>query len=69
MATYCLCILFIPILPLAAYRVRQSGGNSYQFMLVGALVPGGPAQVNVQWLIDHGYLRRCPPMPLQPYAC
>jgi hypothetical protein len=30
-ATYCLCLLFIPVLPLTAYRVRDAGDNRYQF--------------------------------------
>jgi hypothetical protein len=30
--TYCLSALWIPILPLAAYRVRQVEGNRYQFL-------------------------------------
>jgi hypothetical protein len=38
-ATYCLCILWIPILPLTAYRVRQSGDGSYQFLAREALSP------------------------------
>ncbi|MGF1469155.1 MAG: hypothetical protein ACFCGT_23775 [Sandaracinaceae bacterium] len=31
-ATYCLCFLFIPILPLKAYRVISQGGGSYLFL-------------------------------------
>ena len=30
-ATYCLCVLFIPVLPLTAYRVRDAGDSRYQF--------------------------------------
>jgi hypothetical protein len=38
-ATYCIAILFIPVFPLTAYRVRHAGGNSYQFL---AKEPLGP---------------------------
>lgn len=38
-ATYCLCILWIPIFPLTAYRVRQVDSNTYQF---SAKEPLGP---------------------------
>ena len=30
-ATYFICLLFIPVFPLKAYRVRTEDGNSYQF--------------------------------------
>jgi hypothetical protein len=30
-ATYCICLLFIPVFPLAAYRVESTGHNSYRF--------------------------------------
>lgn len=30
-ATLAFCVLFIPLIPLASYRVRKAGGNSYQF--------------------------------------
>jgi hypothetical protein len=30
-ATYCLSVLFIPVLPLTAYRVRDAGDNRFQF--------------------------------------
>ena len=33
-------------------------GKGLQYMLQGALVPGAPAQLNVLWLVDHGYLQR-----------
>jgi hypothetical protein len=38
-ATYFICLLFIPVFPLAAYRVRQSGGNAYQFVAKERLGP------------------------------
>jgi hypothetical protein len=38
-ATYCLCVLFVPILPLTAYRVRRVGSDSYQFAAREALGP------------------------------
>jgi hypothetical protein len=30
-ATYCICLLFIPVFPLSAYRVRRADGDMYQF--------------------------------------
>jgi cellulose synthase operon protein C len=30
-ATYCVCILWVPVFPLTAYRVRNAGGSTYQF--------------------------------------
>lgn len=30
-ATYCICFLFIPVFPLAAYRVMRAGPNGYRF--------------------------------------
>lgn len=30
-ATYCICLLFIPVFPLKAYRVRRVDSNAYQF--------------------------------------
>ncbi|MDI1429132.1 hypothetical protein [Polyangium sorediatum] len=38
-ATYCFCVVFIPIVPVAAYRVRQVSTMSYQFL---AKEPLGP---------------------------
>jgi hypothetical protein len=31
-ALYCVCFLWIPVLPLSAYRVRDAGSGSYQFL-------------------------------------
>ncbi|MEA2716667.1 MAG: hypothetical protein QOI99_984 [Actinomycetota bacterium] len=33
-------------------------GKGVQYMLVGSLVPGAPARLNVVWLVDNGYLQR-----------
>ena len=33
-------------------------GKGVQYMLQGSLVPGAPAQLNVLWLVDNGYLQR-----------
>ena len=38
-ATYCICLLFIPVFPLTAYRVRQTSDNAYQFVAREALSP------------------------------
>lgn len=38
-ATYCLCIFFIPVLPLTAYRVRDAGERRYQFSTHESLSP------------------------------
>lgn len=38
-ATYCVSLLWIPLLPLAAYRVRRVDGDSYQFRAREALGP------------------------------
>ncbi len=38
-ATYCICILFIPVLPLTAYRVREAGDRTYQFTARESLSP------------------------------
>ncbi len=38
-ATYCICILFIPVLPLTAYRVRHAGDRTYQFTARESLSP------------------------------
>lgn len=44
-------------------------GKGLQYMLVGALVPGAPAHLNVRWLIDHGYLHRCVVVAFRPFSC
>lgn len=38
-ATYCLCLLFIPVLPLTAYRVRRVDSSTYQFLAKERLGP------------------------------
>lgn len=38
-ATYCISLLWIPVLPLTAYRVRQNGDNGYSFVAQEALSP------------------------------
>ncbi|APR78197.1 Hypothetical protein A7982_03544 [Minicystis rosea] len=38
-ATYFICVLFIPIFPLTAYRVRRTGDSSYQFIARESLGP------------------------------
>ncbi len=38
-ATYCFCVLFIPLLPLTAYRVRKVDSGSYQFFTKERLGP------------------------------
>jgi hypothetical protein len=42
--------------PIAAWFFQRGGGLQYQ--LTGALVPGAPAQLNVKWLLENGYLER-----------
>lgn len=42
--------------PIAAWFAQPGGGLQYQ--LDGSLVAGAPAQLNVMWLIDNGYLTR-----------
>ena len=42
--------------PIAPWFAQPGGGDQYQ--LNGALVPGAPAQLNVLWLVDNGYLAR-----------
>jgi hypothetical protein len=42
--------------PIASWFAQPGGGLQYQ--LDGSLVPGAPAQLNVMWLIDNGYLAR-----------
>ncbi len=44
-------------------------GKGVQYLLVGALVPGAPAHVNILWMIDHGYLQRCVVIVSQPLSC
>ena len=33
-------------------------GKGVQYLLLGSLVPGAPAQLNILWLVDNGYLQR-----------
>jgi Tuberculosis necrotizing toxin len=40
--------------PITPWFAQPGGGT--QFQLVGSLVPGAPAQLNVQWLFSNGYL-------------
>jgi hypothetical protein len=42
--------------PIAAWFAQPGGGLQYQ--LDAALVPGAPAQINVLWLANNGYLAR-----------
>ncbi|WP_424186060.1 TNT domain-containing protein [Actinokineospora sp. G85] len=42
--------------PIAPWFAQLGGGLQYQ--LSGALIPNAPAQVNVLWLLDNGYLER-----------
>ncbi|UJW34012.1 TNT domain-containing protein [Saccharothrix sp. AJ9571] len=42
--------------PVAPWFAQPGGGQ--QFQLNGSLVPGAPAQLNVLWLVDNGYLAR-----------
>lgn len=42
--------------PIAPWFAQPGGGLQYQ--LDGSLVPGSPAQLNVMWLVDNGYLTR-----------
>jgi hypothetical protein len=44
--------------PIAPWFAQPGGGEQYQ--LDGALVSGAPAQLNVMWLLDNGYLREIP---------
>lgn len=41
--------------PIAGWFDQPGGGLQYQ--LDGRLIPGAPAQLNVQWLLDNGYLQ------------
>jgi hypothetical protein len=38
---------------------EQQGGG-IQYVLNGRYVPGAPERVNVEWLLDHGYLKELP---------
>jgi nicrotizing toxin Mtb-like protein len=42
--------------PIAPWFAQPGGGLQYQ--LDGSLVAGSPAQLNVMWLLDNGYLSR-----------
>ncbi|NUR61497.1 MAG: TNT domain-containing protein [Catenulispora sp.] len=42
--------------PIAAWFAQPGGGLQYQ--LDATLVPGAPAQINVMWLVNNGYLAR-----------
>jgi hypothetical protein len=42
--------------PVAAWFGQPGGGTQYQ--LDGALIAGAPGSINVQWLVDNGYLDR-----------
>jgi hypothetical protein len=42
--------------PIAPWFAQPGGGLQYQ--LDGSLVPGSPAQLNVMWLLNQGYLTR-----------
>ncbi len=42
-----------PIAPAFGQR-----GLGLQYLLVGSLVPGAPAQINIMWLLANGYLQR-----------
>jgi hypothetical protein len=44
--------------PIASWFDQPGGGLQYQ--LDGTLVSGAPAQLNVLWLLDNGYLRQIP---------
>lgn len=44
-------------------------GMGLQYMLVSALVPGAPPRLNVQWLVNNGFLRRCAVVVWQPFTC
>lgn len=44
-------------------------GHGLQYLLVGALVPRAPERLNVRWLVDNGFLRRCVVVVSQPFAC
>ncbi|MBT0768381.1 TNT domain-containing protein [Kineosporia sp. J2-2] len=42
--------------PIAAWFAQR--GDGWQYQLAGAYLPGAPAQPNVLWLVDNGYLER-----------
>ena len=42
--------------PIAAWFAQPGGG--WQYQLDPTLVPDAPANLNVMWLIDNGYLQR-----------
>lgn len=44
--------------PIAPWFAQPGGGEQYQ--LDATLVPGAPAQLNVMWLLDNGYLLEVP---------
>jgi hypothetical protein len=44
--------------PIAPWSGQPGGG--IQFQLDGALVTGAPAQLNVMWMVAHGYLTALP---------
>ena len=44
--------------PIAPWFGQPGGGS--QFQLDGALVTGAPAQLNVMWMVAHGYLKALP---------
>lgn len=45
--------------PIAGWFDQPGGGLQYQ--LDGRLIPGAPAQLNVQWLLQNGYLQEITP--------
>lgn len=47
-STYCVCLLFIPVFPISAYRVVEHGGGSYTFLARERL--SGFAR-GYQWLV------------------
>ena len=64
-ATYCISILFIPVFPLTAYRVRHAGGNSYSFLARESLGPiarawqivvTAAAMLGIGWIALTSYL-------------
>ncbi len=56
---YCVCLLWIPVLPIAAYRVRETGSGSYQFLYrdrLGALARLWQGLVGAGFLVGGGLL-------------
>lgn len=47
-ATLCICALFVPLIPLAAYRVQSHGGGQYTFYSKVSLSPFASA---VRWVL------------------